>query len=100
EQGSVFTVTLPAAEEGSVAEAPLAVPAMPALAEMPDKVILPEGHSGTGPHILIVDDEPVNRQVLVNFLALKNYRISECDSGEAALALIAERRDVDLLLLD
>ncbi|HEY8939227.1 MAG TPA: diguanylate cyclase, partial [Cellvibrio sp.] len=50
-------------------------------------------------HILVVDDDSVNRMVLVNHLALRNYRVTEASSGEEAIAFVA-RGDVDLVLLD
>jgi two-component system sensor histidine kinase ChiS len=51
-------------------------------------------------HILVVDDDSVNRLVLVNHLALRNYRVTEAASGEEAIALVAEHGDIDLILLD
>lgn len=51
-------------------------------------------------HILVVDDDSVNRLVLVNHLALRNYRVTEAASGEEAIALVAEHGDIDLVLLD
>ena len=51
-------------------------------------------------HILVVDDDSVNRKVLNNYLTRRNYRVSEVASGEEALVFIAGRRDVDLVLLD
>ncbi len=50
-------------------------------------------------HILIVDDEPVNLQVLVNMLSLQNYTVTRADSGQAALAAL-EQQTFDLILLD
>ena len=49
--------------------------------------------------LLVVDDEPVNRRVLVNQLGLHNYRILEAPDGEEALAAAARERP-DLVLLD
>jgi diguanylate cyclase (GGDEF)-like protein len=49
--------------------------------------------------ILVVDDDPVNRQVLVNQLALHDYRVFEAVDGEDALRH-AERERPDLVLLD
>lgn len=51
-------------------------------------------------HILIVDDEPVNRQVLVNHLLLQNYTMTEATSGPEALELIENGLKPDLVLLD
>ncbi|MCC3498457.1 MAG: response regulator [Microcoleus sp. PH2017_15_JOR_U_A] len=50
--------------------------------------------------ILIVDDEPVNIQVLTNNLLLENYTIAEASSGREALALIERGYKPDLILLD
>jgi signal transduction histidine kinase/serine phosphatase RsbU (regulator of sigma subunit) len=49
--------------------------------------------------IMVVDDEPVNLQVLVNHLSLEGYRIVTALNGEEALALL-DRELPDLLLLD
>ncbi len=49
--------------------------------------------------ILVVDDEPVNLQVLVNHLSLEGYRIVTAFNGEEALSLLEESVP-DLILLD
>ncbi|MFT4927492.1 MAG: signal transduction histidine kinase [Phenylobacterium sp.] len=50
--------------------------------------------------ILLVDDEPVNRQVLLNHLSLHNYQLIEASGGEQALKAIKEDGPFDLILLD
>ncbi len=50
--------------------------------------------------ILIVDDEPVNLQVLVNHLSLEHYDIAQAGSGREALALLETETPPDLVLLD
>ncbi|MFO7031259.1 guanylate cyclase [Limnospira fusiformis CCALA 023] len=50
--------------------------------------------------ILIADDEPVNLQVLSNYLSLENYTIVSALNGIEALALIEEGFKPDLVLLD
>jgi two-component system sensor histidine kinase ChiS len=50
--------------------------------------------------ILIVDDEPVNLQVLVNQLSVQNYKVVRASSGTEALDLIAQGFKPDLVLLD
>ncbi|MEM9538496.1 MAG: response regulator [Cyanobacteria bacterium P01_E01_bin.42] len=50
--------------------------------------------------ILIVDDEPVNLQVLVNYLAFENYTIAQANNGWEALEAIANGLRPDLVLLD
>ena len=52
------------------------------------------------PHILVVDDEPVNRQILHNQLAMKNCQITEAQSGQTALAHLEQQKNYDLVLLD
>jgi two-component system, sensor histidine kinase ChiS len=50
--------------------------------------------------ILIVDDEPVNLQVLVNHLSLENYAITQAVNGMEALEIIDNGFKADLILLD
>ncbi|MGP1384089.1 MAG: response regulator [Thainema sp.] len=50
--------------------------------------------------VLIVDDEPVNLQVLVNYLSLEDYQIAQASSGAEALDLMAQGLQPDLILLD
>ncbi len=53
--------------------------------------------------ILIVDDEPVIRQVLVNHLSARGYRLELASSGAEALRLMEKSRcphPIDLVLLD
>lgn len=51
--------------------------------------------------ILVVDDITINRVLLKNFWGHeKNYEIIEARTGEAALEILNERKDIDLILLD
>jgi len=50
--------------------------------------------------ILIVDDEPVNLQVLANNLFLENYALVEASSGKEALAFLDTGYKPDIILLD
>ncbi|NEP80001.1 MAG: response regulator [Okeania sp. SIO3B3] len=50
--------------------------------------------------IMIVDDEPVNLQVLVNILSLQNYAIVQAMNGIEALNIIEKGCQPDLILLD
>lgn len=61
-----------------------------------------EGAIGTGEEfkILIVDDEPINLQVLANNLSLENYSITQANNGLEALELIDRGFKPDLILLD
>ncbi|MGE5657512.1 MAG: ATP-binding protein [Actinomycetota bacterium] len=50
--------------------------------------------------VLIVEDEPVNRQVLINHLSMYNYALTEASNGQEALAVIEQGFMPDLILLD
>lgn len=50
--------------------------------------------------VLIVDDDPVNLQVLRNQLSLFKYNIKEAANGKDALALLDTEQNFDLVLLD
>jgi len=59
-----------------------------------DKGVLRDDHI-----ILVVDDEPVNREVMRQLLGARGYRVRFAENGPEALAVIAECR-VHLVLLD
>ncbi|MEM0979930.1 MAG: response regulator [Cyanobacteria bacterium P01_H01_bin.58] len=51
--------------------------------------------------VLVVDDEPINRQVIVNHLSLKNYQVVQAATGPEALNLMEEQGlRPDAILLD
>jgi two-component system sensor histidine kinase ChiS len=50
--------------------------------------------------ILIVDDEPINRQVLANYLSLQHYEIMEAANGIEALEIMETDFEPDMILLD
>jgi signal transduction histidine kinase/ligand-binding sensor domain-containing protein/HPt (histidine-containing phosphotransfer) domain-containing protein len=47
-------------------------------------------------HILVVDDDPINRQVLLNHLNLLGYQLSEASSGNQALAMVEQAHEKQL----
>jgi two-component system, cell cycle response regulator DivK len=49
--------------------------------------------------ILVVEDQPDNRQIIRDMLAPTDYEITEAGNGEEALAAIAKQRP-DLILMD
>jgi two-component system sensor histidine kinase ChiS len=51
-------------------------------------------------HILIVDDEPINLQVLANHLSVKNYAITQATNGMEALEAIENGLKPELVVLD
>jgi two-component system, cell cycle response regulator DivK len=49
--------------------------------------------------ILVVEDQPDNRQIIRDMLAPTDYEIIEAEDGEQALAAVAKERP-DLILMD
>ena len=49
--------------------------------------------------ILVVEDQPDNRQIIRDMLAPTDYEVTEAENGEEALAAIAKQRP-DLILMD
>jgi len=49
--------------------------------------------------VLVVDDEPIVREIVVRYLAREGHRIVEAADGEAARGAI-QRSDLDLVVLD
>jgi len=54
---------------------------------------------GVAPHVLVVDDDPSIRQMLVDFLGDYDFRVSAAASG-AEMAEALNREAVDLMVLD
>lgn len=50
-------------------------------------------------HILIIEDEPVTRATLTNYLEAQGYDVSEAESADAAERILLEK-PIDLLLVD
>jgi signal transduction histidine kinase len=50
--------------------------------------------------ILVVDDEPVNIQVLTNLLSVRHYSVFKAYNGKEALDLFQNGAEFDLVLLD
>ncbi|MCT7982647.1 AAA family ATPase [Laspinema sp. A4] len=108
-EGSRFTFTLPiSANQVQTPEIPLPEPSEPVVTEEElAPVALPiapvEGwrtRSNGEFQILIVDDEPINLQVLVNHLSLENYAIATANNGPEALSELENGLRPDLILLD
>ncbi len=50
--------------------------------------------------VLIVDDEPINLQVLVNYLSIYNYELKLASSGQEVLDLLNNGYLPDIIILD
>ncbi len=61
---------------------------------------LPKLENASDYTILIVDDDPVNRMVLLGILGLCQYTVIEADNGPEALKILREDTSIDLVILD
>ena len=57
------------------------------------------GKNDMSKRILVVEDQPDNRQIIRDMLAPTDYEIIEAEDGEQALSAIAKQRP-DLILMD
>ncbi|MBO1319880.1 response regulator [Acanthopleuribacter pedis] len=103
-RGATFRFDLPLsqAENPSTNEAePSSPPALAQNITLPGLDLkIPQPQDGQGARLLLVDDDPINLQVLVNHLALHNYQLHLARNGEEALAVFKEETPIDLVLLD
>ncbi len=105
-QGSTFFFTLPMAdslatnvldqlyEERQVVKVGKYVP-VDYIDTLPNQI---NAH-GARFRILVVDDDPVNRMVLVNHLS-HDYQVIAVESGQAAIEAVEDFKGFDLILLD
>jgi len=56
-------------------------------------------HKGNGEHILVVDDEALQRKIACQLLSFLAYNVKSCASGEEAVSLV-KKESFDLVLLD
>ncbi|MBW2264174.1 MAG: diguanylate cyclase, partial [Deltaproteobacteria bacterium] len=106
-EGSAFTFTLPVASGPATPDVQSTrvpkVRILESVSESGELIPPPRSVSGSGAQacsrLLVVDDEPVNRQVLINQLSLHPYEIIQASGGEEALEAL-ERAQPDLVLLD
>ncbi len=110
-KGSAFTFTLPLSQTQKIKGKPSSI-VVPESKNKPPEIIR-SNKNGTAPvspkikankieeiRILIVDDEPVNRQVLENHLQLEGYDSIQATNGQEALDLIESGQHFDLIILD
>lgn len=99
-KGSVFLFTLPISKEKATTLTRLkAVPKMPYI---PSSILSGAvGMVGEGViRILVVDDEPINQQVLKNHLANPEFHLTQAMNGEQAIEKIQNDEPFNLVLLD
>jgi signal transduction histidine kinase len=104
-EGSKFTFTVPAShvshEDIASSYAPRTIIDMEDFAGDERGAEYEENAAGEeGYRILVVDDEPVNIQVLTNLLTIWKYSVHKAYNGLEALDLIEKGEEFDLVLLD
>jgi PAS domain S-box-containing protein len=57
-------------------------------------------HAATGETVLVVEDEPVVRSVILEMLADQGYRTLEAGDGPTGLRLLRDNKQIDLLITD
>ena len=102
-EGSRFSFSLPVSSR-QPAEPAAPAPAVRTLAIEDAEASPPLGETDGAPveadaRILIVDDEPINLQVLRNYLSTQRLDVTAATSGEEALRMLGTSR-FDLVLLD
>lgn len=102
--GSSFFLTLPvSSEEAAESLAPVSLTPIKSMqVEGPAEIssFSEELFDNRAFHVMVVDDEPVNQQVIKNHLAGKNFHLTQVMNGEEAMAEIEQGKRFDLVLLD
>ena len=120
--GATFYFDLAKAEQPELAareestEVPAAEPSSPlplAAPELADDLRAVAGHHADSPpkqigvtlregatRILVVDDEPINQEVMQNQLVMHDYEVIQASDGVRALQLLSSGEHFDLILLD
>ncbi|MGG5822964.1 response regulator [Falsiroseomonas sp. HW251] len=90
--GTRVALSLPVALPGPRQDAP---PYTPSGRRAP-----PGTSPAVAPDVLLVDDEPIVREILARQLREEGYTVSEAPGGDAALAMLDRGAHVDLLVSD
>lgn len=104
-EGSTFTVSLPMTLEDAEKPAPVVeespVPAaQPELGPIPPTLQWPEGQAPIkGARVLVVDDDPDSRELLMNNIEGMGAKVIPCEDGEKALRMAVDYKP-DLITLD
>jgi adenylate cyclase len=84
-KGSTFTIMLPDQSKVAAEPAPRAL-----------EPVLPENASA--PLVLVIDDDPIARDLLKTILRKEGWRVAEAEHGEAGLALARQLRPMAITL--
>ncbi len=100
-KGSQFSFTLPATSELPVQTEEKAI--ITENLSLYDEVKIPENKNSedlTGAKILVIDDDPINLQILINHLTVEKYNVVSASGGKIGLEYINGDQKFDLVLLD
>jgi PAS domain S-box-containing protein len=70
------------------------------LAAEPDGAAEQPEYAGTGETVMVIEDEPVVRGVVLEMLAEQGYRVLEAVDGPSGLKILRSNEPVDLLVTD
>ncbi|MEM6265471.1 MAG: tetratricopeptide repeat protein, partial [Bacteroidota bacterium] len=102
-KGSTFYFTLPLSKETAQVTTEVGTAARLTPLTMPDATAVKTATIATNDYaiqILVVDDEPINHQVLKNHLREDYYQVTSAMNGEEALELVRAGNTYDLVFLD
>jgi signal transduction histidine kinase/ligand-binding sensor domain-containing protein len=104
-QGASFSFTLPTSDKQATTRARddqsvALLHMLDSVEEEQSPIITTAEYHGSQFRILLVDDEPINRQVLNDYLSLQDYQLFEASDGPEALRAVEEKGPFDLILLD
>ncbi len=100
-KGSTFSFTLPAGEKGNKGSYTLPKTGIESLFMGHTPVINSYNNNNfEGAKILVIDDEPINLQILISQLTKENYSVQFFTTGQEALSIINSGEEFDLVLLD
>ena len=106
-EGSTFSFILPTSgiNPANLGVIESVIEHEPVLEALPDEAYNGDaqqelGNDGSGLRLLLVDDEPINLQVLHDHLSMQNYQLVEAANGKEALRLIEQEGPFDMVLLD
>jgi two-component system CheB/CheR fusion protein len=87
-------------EEGSGTEVCLYIPQTDLLPDPIENIDIDVAPSGRRESVLVVEDDPALRKVIVSFLKEQNYQVAAAPDGSEALAILDGSGPFDLLLSD
>ena len=99
DEGSIFTIKLPAiVRETNLDAATAAVTALAALTSAEDGNGDAKESSPSGNCVLVIDDDPTQRDLIHRFLVREGFRVRSASSGEEGLRLARQLRPIAITL--